>query len=477
MRQSIALAAILLLASPTARAEPDDFPETWVEPKLTDCFDEGTLVTIDPEAWDDNSQDNSGLDGDGLRGVGGSFETEDPSTDSIFGSISDAIGHTDPGGTVFVAARGVYRFTSSLSITDDLTVHGFADANVVLSGEDCFEGMADSAATALTIDIGNGETVVLENLDFRHYSTAIELTSVSGATLIVRNCRFTDNATGIRSSSSSTGGSVLVDGCNFTDNTQAIQDDDGGGPEIHVSNSAFTGGSYGIRGPNGLSVTNSTFTGQSSQAIEAAAAKDWRIASSRFSGCGDVCLSSDGAGTGTHEISVSDTRIESAGSHGLLVDGVTVKLTMHDSTSTGNAGDGVHVEAQVGSVITITGSNLEQNDDDGLFVQNTMGCTGPSNLVSVAVMDSRLSVNGDDGIDIGGTGTGCSGNVAGPVECGIVKNTIVGNGGHGIVETTSSSIYHCGVGANMISYNVAGAESGTGAGACTAGSVSLNQVD
>lgn len=332
--------------------------------------------------------------------------------------------------------RGVYRDSTTVTIEDDLTIHGFADRDVILSGADCIDS-ASSAATALTVNIASSEVVVLENLDFRNYTTAIDLTGSTGGTLIIRNCNFLDNTTHMR--------------------------DDGGGAEIRVIDSTFVGGSYGIRDANGLTVVNSTFDGQSTNAIEGTFAQDWRLVSSRISNCGGVSISAQGGGTGTHGLELADSFIVDGGDSGIDIDGVKVTFSMNRSTVSGNAGDGVHLEAQTGSVLTFTDSNIESNDDDGIFIQNTLGCTDLANLASAAVMHSRINANGDDGIDIGGTGTGCGvGTITAPVECGLLNNSIVGNGDFGIVETSSSSTFHCDVGVNMISYNVSGAESGTG---------------
>ncbi len=436
--------AVMAWVPPMAVAASE---ETIVEPAFTDCNSTAIYPQMfnGPEKSANAASQAVDLDGDDNVGT-----AENTDADDVFLTIDEAVDSTrlSAGGVTQLLVPGIYR--ENIGIDQSLTLRAPAGTDVTIEGG---AGNCDapSLTTGLDIDIASGETVVLENLTIRGYTIGIDLQGSTGGTLIVRNCRFQDNTTAIK--------------------------DDGGGAEIHIFDSFFVGGSHGVSDPNGLTVVNTTFTGHAQNAVEGDVAVDWRFVGSTISNCGGIGLSGQGAQTGTHVVELFETRVIDNGGSGVDIDGAKVTFTMNRSTVSGNAGDGVRLKGQTGSVFAITDSVLDNNDDDGLFVENTKGCTGLTNVFSGAVMGSRIAVNGSDGIEIGGTGTGCSlPNIVAPVECGLLNNALVGNAAYGIKEATATSSFHCGVGVNMISYNASGAESGTG-GVCTSLGTSQNQVN
>jgi len=115
---------------------------------------------------------------------------------------------------------------------------------------------------------------------------------------------------------------------------------------------------------------------------------------------------------------------------------------------------------------------------DGIYIENLSLCQAlGADGFEGHVRNSRIYANGDDGIDIGGAGTGCGGGtpVQSHVECGIIDNTLSSNVGNGIVERTASSTFVCDIGENILADNTAGNESGTGT-VCTGSMATANQV-
>jgi hypothetical protein len=419
--------------------------ETWVEPELTDCA--STPIVIHPETYSfDMSVIDDELDGDSNEGAA----EDTDGGDAIFGHIRTAVSNTLAGGIVHVPARGVYRDGTTVTIASSMTIRGSSSSDVVISG-DC--GTPTPPSAAITVNAGSTDVVVLENLTIRGYDTGIDATgSAGGSTLILRNVHLKDNTIGVRASSE--------------------------GVRLEIVDSVVEGNSYGAIGPAGgtLVVVDSRFVDNSTVAIGQDSGT-WHVSGTVVASNGAGLFMTGGSGSSS--ITVTDCRIAENAGRGIQMEmtpGVP-QLTVHDSEITGNTNEGIRFSGPNTSQFRVTDTLIAGNSGDGLWVENTSGCTAVDGAqIEGIVMDSRIVGNGGDGVDIGGSGSGCElGTTTSRVYCGLLTDTVSTNGGYGLNQRTSGSLYHCRVGENQISYNVSGAES-AGTPFCTPGGSTANQV-
>lgn len=182
----------------------------------------------------------------------------------------------------------------------------------------------------------------------------------------------------------------------------------------------------------------------------------------------------DNSGLGTCQLTMSGCRIVHNTGSGVFSQHAVVAASLHGCTISRNSDDGVHLIGDQGSTFSISDSVIDGNADDGIYLENLRGCASlTADSFEGYVRSCRIYSNGDDGIDIGGNGTGCSfPNDVSQVTCGLVDNAIVGNVGNGVVERAGSSTIACKLGFNILSDNTAGNESGTGTGGVCSGTTS-----
>jgi parallel beta-helix repeat protein len=119
------------------------------------------------------------------------------------------------------------------------------------------------------------------------------------------------------------------------------------------------------------------------------------------------------------DIEVDGMFVENAG-EGIQVRGGSARVTIHSSTVTGSAEDGVRIEFSNG--ITVHSSTVSGNLGDGVKVESSGGCT---------VRDNQITSNGDDGILVGES-TGAQ----------LLRNAINSNLGNGIrLRASPDTVY------------------------------------
>ena len=117
---------------------------------------------------------------------------------------------------------------------------------------------------------------------------------------------------------------------------------------------------------------------------------------------------------GSTDVEIAGMFVENAG-EGIQVREGSARVTIHSTTVTGSAQDGVKVEFS--SEVTLHSSTVSGNLGDGVKVESSAGCT---------VRDTDVGSNGDDGILIGES-TGAQ----------ILRNSIHTNAGNGLVLRAS----------------------------------------
>ena len=174
----VACAAAVLFALPLVAQQ---FQETMVDPRFTDCMGTGGPANV---GWG-GAGGNDDLDGD-LR----SGPAEVPDGDMIYDTIANALLGTLPGGVVELPVPGIYR--ERLVINQSVTLRAPEGVKVVLEGAHGACVAPPPAMPSNGITILGDITVILENLTIRGFDTGVVILG-SAPRVIVRNCRFEDH--------------------------------------------------------------------------------------------------------------------------------------------------------------------------------------------------------------------------------------------------------------------------------------------
>lgn len=382
----LALAGALALASPL-RAQL--LAQTLVDPAFIGCAASpqgvwtSASMTTDPGSLT-NPAGTYDIDGDGNRGAG----AEDTDGDPVFGTIATAVTNTVTGGVVEITVPGVYRPTDAnpISITRSMLVRGPRDQDVIIAGS-----CPDSANTGISIS-GSSLTVVLENLTIRSFlQSGVDVSGCNSCTIQRVNCRLVDNATGLRSVIASGSGSTIV-----------------------LKDSELTAN------VSGAYVRNATLRVHDSSIVGNYVGVGY---------CGsDVSLAFNGS-----EVSASLT--DGVGqTNDCLLTSFPVELSASRSRFAGNLDDGVDISnggSPAGNhVVRVSDSVFADNGDDGLVVLTNSGTATP-----VTVAESRSMGNGGDGIEVSAPGAGAA------VFLALWKNTIVQNAGAGLRDSGSNTTF------------------------------------
>ena len=117
---------------------------------------------------------------------------------------------------------------------------------------------------------------------------------------------------------------------------------------------------------------------------------------------------------GSTDVEIAGVFLENAG-EGIQVQGGSSRVTIHSSTVTASAQDGVKIE--LSSEVTVHSSTVSGNLQDGVKVESSAGCI---------VRDNDVSNNVDDGIVVGES-----------TATQILRNSIHSNLGNGLVLRAS----------------------------------------
>lgn len=312
---------------------------------------------------------------------------------------------------------GIYR--EQLTIPDAITIRGRYEGDVILEG-------ACTLSTAKAFDLtASGKTIVLENISIHGYAFGVFFTNSN--TLTMSNCRIRACGVGITSGGSGAAGVNFFRG-EITNCETAIA----GSGSVRIQQSIIadntsTAGAIALSGtPLILSLTDTHVV--------------------RNAGVGVNIVSS----SGSCQFDVHGSEISANGDRGIY----------YDSTSTGT--------------FRLTDSIVQGNGGDGVFVNNLAGCVSSSTPpLSGVIAHCRIMGNVGDGIEVKGSGTGCTGlQVASQAKISVFQNTVALNGAYGLNSNTSGS-FACTLGHNQISFNVTGNEN---VATCTAATTPVNSM-
>lgn len=396
------LAACFLAPQQASAQAPPKWLATYVEPWLKDCKD--TPQTVRLHAYGALSGAVA-LDGD-LRYEGGleGGTDEDGDGDPIFETIQAAIDATDIGGVVHILVPGVYR--ENLTIVESITLRGSATGDVILTAP-C------SGSPGFGVDVDATDKLVhLENLTIQGFSVGV---MIEGSDVFMTNCRVRHCETGV----------------------------------------------FGPNGGHRLDFIRSEVRDCVEDGI-AGEASNWRIVDSTIaSNRHGVHLNGVG---GSLAVSVMRSNILSNSENGIRVAATSggTHLTVDDSSVTNNGDNGISYDARYSGSVRVTNSLVEGNVADGISIVHSGGCVSTSlaSTLSSIVANSRILGNGDDGIFVQGSGSGCNPGLFAVSRVGIYGNTIALNRGWGILKGSLGSV-NCAMGLNQIAYNFGGNESGT----------------
>ncbi|HEX9370628.1 MAG TPA: choice-of-anchor Q domain-containing protein [Roseiflexaceae bacterium] len=317
------------------------------------------------------------------------------------GRIGTVIGSATAGDTIQVSCSGTIPISSTLTISQNLTLDGSGQTVTLDGGNSVGVLLVNSGVSftlnALTIAHGlgsglgaggglanNGGTVNISNSTFSDNAAgAGGGLANNGGTVNINNSTFSDNAAGAGGGLANNGGTVNINNSTFANNLGDISA--GGlfsrGGTVNINNSTFANNRVVTPGPGSglfnaggtvMSISNSTFVGNSFRGF-------FNAGTLTISNSTVVGNSSEGLLNNGGTVNISNSTVVGNGSVGLFNNDGT--LTIGGSIVANNAGGNC---VNDGGTVTSQGYNLESGSDCGFTGTGDLQNTDPKLAAALA---------------------------------------------------------------------------------------------